>query len=180
MNQYKKKDMRDRCLYGYFLEKVFGMDCEDELERMTVPNDEYSIYDIIHRNSAIELKCLEDGKRLDSYAQYVIDAYKIDGLKKLIKDKVFPKSRVVVFYPLDNKVMVININAISFNCVNNCDYVRKVTKLCPKNSEDKNTKIKKEVYEFQHHLPKLCRCVQYYDVPGLSDEYHRLNSDFDI
>lgn len=175
MDNFERREKRDLELYKHFCKKM-----NVSTDKIKIPTDKFSHYDLGHNGYFCELKTRED-YNYESFNDVYIQCDKIEWLKELYenyKEKGCKGSKVIFFYPSDNKVVVIDVHRIRWNMViegtYDCNrvYIWKTKKYMNKQTAvSKDEKIEKDVYSvpLPHH--EKINCVNVYDVEGLYDTY---------
>lgn len=186
MDEFEKREKRDLQLYKLFCESLGIVINDGDIK---VPTDKFSHYDATHRKYFLEYKCRHD-YAYDSFNDFALQSDKVEWLKELYenyKEKGCKGSKVIVFYPKSDKVVVIDIHRIIWKNVledvYDCNrvYVWKHKGTYNKYTTlSKQDKIEKEVYSFPLPHHEKINCVNVFDFPGLGNEFKRLNDELGI
>lgn len=184
MDTFEKREKRDLELYKLFCENM-GVSTDD----IKTPKSKYSHYDIGHKGCFVELKNRERYP-YDQYNDVYIECCKIEWLKDLYenyKDKGCKGSKLIFFYPHNDKVVVIDVHKIiwknvidgTYDC-NNVYLWKTTQRMNRQTSVSKKDKVMKDVYAvpLPHH--HQINCVKVYDLPRLGEEFKRLNDELGI
>lgn len=184
MDEFEKREKRDLALYKHFC-RIMGASTDN----IRVPRDKFSQYDACHNGYFLEYKSRES-YTYSALTDVSIDEVKIDALKNLYekhKDNGCRGSKVIVFYPLSDNVVVIDVHRIMWNRVlegkydcNNLYIWKHEKRFNRQTAVSKEDKVDKMVYAFPLPWIEQLGCVSVYNAPGLGEEYRRLNAELGI